>query len=491
MTNQPREEDFLQSMSRRSIFASLPMLLLLGPRASHARGLVRFPCDKPLLNIYHLMHAGTSLLEEEDIWSTNPLFLTNREDCLSPKGREEVTAASEILRTSRPTLIKYSLAASAMDSADIVSQVLGIGRDRLVPEFTFMDPRAIGMWDMLSMKETEPAVWAMDNDQAGPGGTGGRPPANDDGTAHETLADQAVRLRQLMSILESQFSGETILLCFPDGTSPALLSAMIAGIPYNRVHELEFKNGEVRLDVTMKSTLVLWQQKQNNAEYDKYLAKGRERLPVLLTRKEVVNKKDQKLEAERIAIELQQAEQDRMRQELQKQEDNKRQRRLQAVSAESSTDGNSPIIYGSVLAGVASIAVLGFQSERNQSLSTSMDSISPATNVSSESNTNSTTSSSPIELPEDINFAESFKELQGDSKTPPTSNNSMDPTTILSNKTDTDELSRRKATASVAMQNYLDEDDGGDAWLASMKDIIKEDEVPPTDDDGDNIKDWQ
>ena len=44
----------------------------------------------------------------------------------------------------------------------------------------------------------------------------------------------------LYIVLETQYSGDDILLIFPDGTSPALLSCMIAGIPYNRVHELEF-----------------------------------------------------------------------------------------------------------------------------------------------------------------------------------------------------------------------------------------------------------
>ena len=85
---------------------------------------------------------------------------------------------------------------------------------------------------MLSYSQTRPAVWALDAMEAGTDGTGGRPPANDDGTPvgacarlcqflilfvaipilsyvshpilryvrqNETLADQAVRLRQVMS----------------------------------------------------------------------------------------------------------------------------------------------------------------------------------------------------------------------------------------------------------------------------------------------------
>jgi hypothetical protein len=65
-----------------------------------------------------------------------------------------------------PTLVKYSLAASCIDTATIVGQELKLGTDRLVPEFTFLDPRAIGDWDMSARNVTLPAVWAMDNDEA-------------------------------------------------------------------------------------------------------------------------------------------------------------------------------------------------------------------------------------------------------------------------------------------------------------------------------------
>jgi hypothetical protein len=126
-----------------------------------------------------------SLLQEEGIWSTNPMFLTNREDALSPDGQEQVQVACQTIiqdENAFPTIIKYSLAAACIDAADIVGHELEIGRDRIVPEFTFLDPRAIGQWDMQSKKLVEPAVWAMDVDEAGNDGSGGRPPPNEDGT---------------------------------------------------------------------------------------------------------------------------------------------------------------------------------------------------------------------------------------------------------------------------------------------------------------------
>jgi broad specificity phosphatase PhoE len=168
-----------------------------------ARGLASFPCEAPLLNVYHLMRAGTSLLEEEDIWSTNPLFLTNREAALSSTGVEEAQAASRVLQEAdiQPSVIKYSLAASSVDTASVIRDELKVGQNRLIPEFTFMDPRALGKYDMMSLSETFPAIVAMDDLEAGYDGKGegARPPPNTDGTPQDTLADQAIRLRQLMS----------------------------------------------------------------------------------------------------------------------------------------------------------------------------------------------------------------------------------------------------------------------------------------------------
>lgn len=37
----------------------------IAPGEGKARGLVEFPCTRPLSNSYHLMRSGTSLLEEE------------------------------------------------------------------------------------------------------------------------------------------------------------------------------------------------------------------------------------------------------------------------------------------------------------------------------------------------------------------------------------------------------------------------------------------
>jgi len=60
---------------------------------------------------------------------------------------------------------------------------------------------------------------------------------------------------------------------FPDGTGPALLSTMIAGLPYNRAHELQYQPGEMRLNVTFDTTLAILKNK-NREEYKSAITTG-------------------------------------------------------------------------------------------------------------------------------------------------------------------------------------------------------------------------
>lgn len=252
--------------------------------AANAMGLVQFPC-KPgsLANTYHMMRAGESGLEAEGILSTNPLFMTNRDDALTPIGMAQVEEVCNKLLSLdiNPSVVKYSLASKCLDTVNIIANTMMIGRNRIVPEFTFMDGRGAGFFDGKPLESAEPALWAMDNQEGGNEGRDGAPPPTDDGTGNETLQDQVIRLRQLISILETQYSGDEILLVFPDGTSPALLSCLIAGISLKDVHALNYEPGEVRISVDMPSTKSLLKEKISSPQYKEVLAKGKTELVAL------------------------------------------------------------------------------------------------------------------------------------------------------------------------------------------------------------------
>ena len=257
------------SNKRRNLLLSTSLLLpLLLPPSPALAQLQRFPPDRPLLNTYHFLRAGSSLLESEGTVLTNPLFQTNRENALSPAGLDQVAAAVQQLREcdTPPTVVKYALSAKCQDAARIVGDSLGIGRSSNVAEFTFLDGRALGSFDGLPASEVAPAVAWMD--AVGPG----RPPPADDGTPNEDLADVAVRLRQLLSATETQFSGESILLIFPDGAGPSLLLAMLQGVPAKRAHEREFREGQLLIDAAAVDAERMFAAKPKG--WDAYLRRG-------------------------------------------------------------------------------------------------------------------------------------------------------------------------------------------------------------------------
>jgi len=481
-------------------FTTIDAALWSKSNVAYARGLVRFPCTEEngiLQNTYHFMRAGSSLLEEEDVLSSNPLFLTNREAALSEQGQIQIEDACRKLKEDGivPTIVRYSLAAASIDTANIVGKELKIGRDRLVPEFNFMDPRAVGKWDMLPLSLTESAIWAMDYDEAGPAGVMGRPPPNEDGTPHETLADQTVRLRQLVSVLETQYSGDTILLIFPDGTGPALLSCLIGGIPLNRCHELNFESGEIRLNVTYQNARTMLPEKPSDSYLEKLQA-GRIELPKLRQNPEsIVNVKDrtfqEELEKERrdkeIALAekekkklLDEREKERMKQQNLEQKSLKKNQNLTMPNDNVTDDLNlleiNPVVAGTILGVIGSISLFRKDTQsQNESLNnTSMtvelqSSIVNSTSVYESDNENL---SLEVEILDQIEPVET-KMVSGNSSF---TNTEID--------VDKHSLSMSANVGSEEEKVYSknkkipwdpDEQDGGDDWLDMISDIMNED----------------
>ena len=342
---------------------------------------------KELSNTYVFMRTGESLLEEDDILSTNPLFLTNREAALSDLGQAQVVEACRYLKSEEIEITqgRYSLAASCADAADIVVDQLKLGRDRIVPEFTYLDGRGVGAWDFAAMNKTQEAVWALDVDEAGIAGRGGRPPENEDGTPAETLGEQVTRLQNCICLLETLYTGDTILLIFPDGTGPALLSCCIGGIPLSRVHEFNYDNGEIRYDVNYDSINALAAEPTPQYYLD-IIQRGREELAELRENPDVLrNKKDLKFqdeqEKERLALEavrLEDAkrnEEERIRKEQDRREmEAKRQLERKAVAESGGDDGGpvNPTTLGVVafaaIAGGAGVAMSGSDGDGEQPL---------------------------------------------------------------------------------------------------------------------------
>lgn len=313
------------------------------------------------------------------------------------------------------------------------------------------------------------------------------------------------------------------MLIFPDGTSPALLSAMIAGIPFNKAHVLEYEPGEIRIDVTRKSTLELFEKlqrdEQESEKYAKLVERGDQERKRLLSMKQdqLVSKKDRIIEQERIEMEekLRRKEQERLAREEQdresrllRQQELEGQRRAQRLrkeeqanakkrqkqqkqqrtqqketairSQDSSNDGSDGDQITTVLSGVAlgglALVVAGLSSnDENGPVEPSL--AKSITNeqvlqeaLAGESLLDIDDESSPVldnATSVEVNSLPSGNE-QAKDQTPLYSEMPNDVTPVIMEEED------RTTLAQNAMEDYLNQDDGGEAWLQSLGQIIQE-----------------
>lgn len=173
--------------------------------------------------------------------------------------------------------------------------------------------------------------------------------------------------------METQYSGDTVILVFPDGTGPALLSCMIAGIPYNRVHELHYRPGEIRLNVNQKTTRDLFNSGQVLPEnYKERLAEGRQELKRLRSIKpeDIVNVRDERAEKDRLEMEAGAIERAKKKEAKDKQDElarqararqieQEREKRLQQKASSGDVNDSAAIDSSTMIAASAAVGSLG------------------------------------------------------------------------------------------------------------------------------------
>eukprot|EP00899_Mesostigma_viride_P010349 jgi/Mesvir1/19315/Mv10381-RA.1 len=214
-------------------------------KPASASGLIQFP-PTSLYNTYYLVRAGESAPEAAGIVFTNPVDNTSMDSGLTPTGREQV------LRTLVPSLLAKgacerscwlwpSINQRAYQTAEIVARQLDIGRNRIVPEYSFLDPRGLGAFQGKDAATAWREVYAQDALSIR-----NRPPRYTDGTPNESVEDVFVRVRQLLSVLETQFSGDDVVIISPDSDNLSILEAALRGYDLGRHSDLYYKPGEVR-----------------------------------------------------------------------------------------------------------------------------------------------------------------------------------------------------------------------------------------------------
>ncbi|TMW86222.1 hypothetical protein EJD97_021761 [Solanum chilense] len=190
------------------------------------------------------VRAGESEYESLGLINTNPVAKTSVDNGLSEKGKKQTVRAAFDLKEMRACdgncWIWPSITQRAYQAAEIIAAVNGVNRSHIVPEYSFLDARGLGAYEGKSL-DTLSQVY--ESDSLSPNI---KPPPTDDGTPNESVSDVFVRVTQVMSILETQYSEDTVIIVSPDSDNLTILQAGLTGLDLRRHRDLSFGPGEVR-----------------------------------------------------------------------------------------------------------------------------------------------------------------------------------------------------------------------------------------------------
>ncbi|KAL8154234.1 hypothetical protein V2J09_011994 [Rumex salicifolius] len=181
-------------LNRRLFLTSLAIssTSVFSPISADARGLFQMPPTR-LVNRYFLVRAGESEYESAGVINTNPVAKTSMDNGLSETGKRQTVRAALALREMAACQgscwIWPSITQRSYQAAEVIASVNKMDR---------------------------------------------------------SVSDVFVRVTQLMSILETQYSGDTVVIVSPDSDNLSVLQAGLLGLDLRRHRELSFGPGEVR-----------------------------------------------------------------------------------------------------------------------------------------------------------------------------------------------------------------------------------------------------
>ncbi|CBJ29948.1 conserved unknown protein [Ectocarpus siliculosus] len=191
------------AVSRGGFFASIATaalgtsaaalgLVLASPESASANGMLDFPPAR-LNNRYFLMRSGQGASDKEGVVQSHPIDKLHVDNRLTDQGVEETQRAAGVLRALGvgDAFIWADISSRAQDTARILAQELDIRQERVIPEYAFLEPRGMGIFDGKEVATVLPEVYEKDAISLT-----WRPPPNTDGTPNESVDDVFVRVRQ-------------------------------------------------------------------------------------------------------------------------------------------------------------------------------------------------------------------------------------------------------------------------------------------------------
>lgn len=204
---------------------------------------MRFP-PKSLNNQYLLLRAGETVAERNDCLETNPIATLGPSSYLTDKGVAQVRESARKLRDidiagGSQIWVYFNKAAASQQSAVELSRELGISVSNLVPDFAWLDPRGVGAFEGKPLAALDAIHMA---DAADPLS---RPAPGEDGTPNESAEDVLVRVRNIISILETSYSGADVVLISPSSDVLSVLRAAALGLPLSDHPRMALRPGEL------------------------------------------------------------------------------------------------------------------------------------------------------------------------------------------------------------------------------------------------------
>eukprot|EP00904_Undaria_pinnatifida_P006866 jgi/Undpi1/3309/HiC_scaffold_15.g06683.m1 len=192
------------------------------------------------------MRSGQGGSEKEGVIQSHPIDKLHMDNRLTDQGVAEAQRAAGVLRSLGvvDAFIWADISSRAQETAKVLAQELDIRQDKIVPEYAFLEPRGMGIFDGKEAAAVLPEARPVYNQDAKD--FTWRPPPNTDGTPNESVNDVFVRVRQLMSKLETQYQGEDVVIIGADSDCLSILQSFALGEEMGKHSKYYLRPGEGR-----------------------------------------------------------------------------------------------------------------------------------------------------------------------------------------------------------------------------------------------------
>ena len=193
-----------------------------------------------LRNRYILFRPGETIFEAADLVDSNPINKGAEDRGLTAAGRSQVRRAAELLRERGvdAPIIFYDNGARATQTADILGDALSIPRNRMEPEFRWLEARGYGAFEGGSLRDATSTMRALDARDVD-----NRPEESEDGTPSDSANDVFSRMRNTIAKIESTYGGGDVVIVPGDATVLSVFAAVAAGVDLRDHSRFELRPG--------------------------------------------------------------------------------------------------------------------------------------------------------------------------------------------------------------------------------------------------------